>query len=204
MTTLGAAVTELATLLPALACAIGRDTGQGTISSAFTPGSVVNQAVFHAILTLEREIPQTYHHARGLVSESPTNPSRTVGSCLLALPRFGDRMITLGKVQDARELEVTVAGWVRLSKRALGFIAPSWHLPPEWVCPDHDTPRTRLRHVGAEEAVRWVREGKREGWKREQVRNPYIFCPHCGAVWPWEQWDLLERVVNERHLRETA
>lgn len=184
MTTFAGDCAELGDLWPRLRQALGKDTGDGALSAAFTGSVPFNADVMHAITQLAAEIPPAAMRAARLGGEQW--PPRPVGVCLLNLPRFHARLMDLALAREAAMLEAAVYHWLRLAKLALRLIDPSWDLPRWVVCTACDA-APRLRHIGAERAIVWEAGEPRT----VLVRDGYWLCPHCGTTWPQSHWELL-------------
>ena len=187
MTTFADDCAELGDLWPRLREALGKDTGETALSAAFTGSVPFNPDVMHAITELAARVPSATTWAADLGGEAW--PKRPVAVCLANLPRFHARLMDLGalRLRDAAALEADVHHWLRLAKLALRLIDPSWDLPAWVVCTAHDQPVSRLRHIGAERAIRQTANGP----VTELVRDGYWLCPHCGTTWPQSHWELL-------------
>ena len=204
MTALDAAVAELATLMPALAAALERDTGHGDgAATPTTPGSPVNADVLHVISLLSYHIPAVTAQAREAIGEPCRRPSPPAG-CLRQLPRIADRMRGLGLVAEERRLEATVQDWRRRTKLALRFREPDTLVGPGYWCPrlaaypeEHraeDPGRLPLLlRAGSEAFLVRARDGLRLEW----VHKARVYCPLCGESWGPGQWLMLGRMLQE-------
>lgn len=198
MTVVADACHELAQLTPHLAPALTRDNaGQALVTRWETSLSLVNTDVLSAIITLRYQIPAVTMRAAQLVNE-PWQP-RTHHACLTALPRLDDRIRHLGLAADHRHLETITAGWVRLTKRALGLRKPD--IPLGAQCPRCDSPVPGDLYVaGAEGYLRHTRDGVTIDWHHD----PRVYCPVCGEWWPQREWEFLLALINQRDTRNPA
>ena len=187
MTALQAACTELATLTQALAAALPRDS-TGTRGSGVIPATVVNNDVLHTMITLRRAVPASTERACGVTGE-PWQP-RPIAVCLTAIPRLAGRMVQLGHLAEADELEGDVRWWVRITKQALGLREKDELLG--YRCPHHDEPAD-LIVTGDEGSLHQTRDGLTVEWEH----TGRIYCPHCGAWWGPSQWLLLGQILQE-------
>jgi hypothetical protein len=185
MTTFSDDCAELGELWPQLRGALSKDTGDIATLGGTAESVPFNADVMHAITELEDRVPPATTWAAGCGSE--TWPHRPVAVCLVNLPRFHARLMDLNLSRDAAAIETDLYYWRRTVKLALRLIDPPWDLPAWVVCTAHDIPRVRLRHIGAERAIQWANGEPRP----VLVRDGYWLCPHCGATWPNEQWELL-------------
>ena len=104
MTLVADACAELAQLTPHLAPALTRDNTGATLTTRWeTTLSLVNTDVLSAIITLKFQIPAVTMRAAELTGER-WQP-RTHAACLIALPRFHDRIHHLGLATGRRTRE---------------------------------------------------------------------------------------------------
>jgi hypothetical protein len=197
---------ELAQLTPHLAPALTRDNaGQALVTRWETSLSLVNTDVLAAMITLRYQIPAVTMRAAQLVGE-PWQP-RTHHACLIALPRLDDRIRHLGLAADHKRLETITAGWVRLTKRALGLRKPD--IPLGAQCPRCLEERPGelpgdLYVAGAEGKLKQGRDGITVKWRHD----PRVYCP-VGPIdpddpphsWPQREWEFLLALINQRDTR---
>lgn len=188
---------ELADIWPALAAALARDTASaGGSGHALTAAQVVNPDVFHAMLALSAEIPETVRYACEAISEPWQH--RDLLACLRQVPRLASRMRDLGLFRDEATLGRLASGWLRMVKRALGLRRPD--TPIGYDCPfaadapdDHTTGRALLA-AGEDGFLRHGPGGLMVEWVVQEV----IYCasPDCEASWPLASWPLLGRLLK--------
>jgi hypothetical protein len=196
---------QLAALWPALAAALARDTASSDIggTSTWTSAQLVNADVLAAAITLTTEIPAAHHAACDLLGERWAY--RQPGPCLLALPRFASRMDATGRFREASVLASQAAGWLRLTKRALGLrkpdillVSPSgapYACPYADSFPENHTETSLLIVVGAERVLR----RDPDGLHAPEVAAERIYCasPDCPAAWTKAyEWLLLGKLLN--------
>lgn len=190
---------QLAALWPALAAALARDTAGTDIggTTTWTSATLVNADVLAAAITLTTEIPAAHHAACDLLGERWAY--RQPGPCLLALPRFASRMDATGRFREASVLASQAAGWLRLTKRALGLRKPD--IPLGYPCPyAADAPENHaegrmLFMAGAEGRLRESPGGTVVEW----VVQERIYCasPDCDASWAGRyEWTILGKVLG--------
>lgn len=183
MDDLTAACTDLAALFPALTDALTRDNTPADGRTVLSAGGVVNTDVFHAILTLNDEIPAAVAAAAAAAGE-PWQP-RPPLTCLHAIPRLAARLAALNKPAPAACLENHVRRWTRMTKLALGLRTPD--TPLGYNCPLHDQP-SPLVALGAEG---FLRDDMTVYWQHAAL----IWCPLCDASWPADRWPMLGRLL---------
>ena len=191
---------QLAALWPALAAALARDTAGTDIggTTTWTSATLVNADVLAAAITLTTEIPAAHHAACDLLGERWAY--RQPGPCLLALPRFASRMDATGRFREASVLASQAAGWLRLTKRALGLRDPDTLVTNQagvpYACPyaegfpENHEETSLLFMAGVE---RFLREGP-NGLQAVPVAQQRIYCasPDCAASWTaLHEWHLL-------------
>jgi hypothetical protein len=192
------ACAELAQLTPHLIPALTRDNTGATLVTRWESSlSLVNTDVLSAMITLRYQIPAVTMRSAQLIHE-PWQP-RTHAACLIALPRLAERIRNLGLAADHRHLETITAGWVRLTKRALGLRKPD--IPLGAQCPRCDgTVPGDLFVAGAEGYLREGRDGVTIDW----VHDPRVYCPVCGEWWPQREWEFLLSLINQRGTRDAV
>jgi hypothetical protein len=177
---------QLAALWPALAAALARDTAGSDItgSTTWTSATLVNADVLAAAITLTTEIPAAHHAACDLLGERWAY--RQPGPCLLALPRFASRMDATGRFREASVLASQAAGWLRLTKRALGLRKPDIPLAG-YACPyAADRPEEHqetdmLFMAGMDGRLAAGPDGVQVEWVA--VERIYCASPDCAASW---------------------
>lgn len=195
MTDIYETTAQLAALWPALAAALQRDTAGGdpVSGSGVTAGVPYNPDVLAAAIVLLEEIPAAHHAACDLLGERWAY--RQPGPCLLALPRFASRMDATGRFREASVLARQAAGWLRLTKRALGLRKPDIPLLG-YACPyAADQPEkhqeTALLFMAGMDGR--LRDGP-DGTVVEWVAVERIYCASedCAASWTaLHEWHLL-------------
>ena len=197
MTPLDDVCAELATLIPRLAEALPRD--NTTAGRSGNPAGSVpyNPDVMHAIETLTRHIPETTEWACNTIHQ-PWQP-RPPLTCLVAIPRLGERMHNLGLATEEARLEHDAHWWLRTVKLALIIRLPDFPVPGGWCCPLHDEPMP-LMVVGAERFLR------PDGMPGELTHPGLIRCGLCGESWPYALWPHLGRMLHQarRALQEAT
>ena len=192
MTVVADACAELAQLTPHLGPALTRDNTGTTLTTRWESTlSLVNTDVLAAMITLRYQIPAVTMRAAQLTGE-PWQP-RTHNACLIALPRFDDRIRGTGLTTDHRRLEQITTGWVRLTKRALGLRKPD--IPLGASCPRCTDPIPGDLYVAGAEG--YLRQG-RGGITVEWLYDPRVYCPVCGEWWPQREWEFLLSLINQR------
>lgn len=196
MSDIADSISELSELWPALAAALGRDTGAaGPGTRAFTAAAVVNADVLTAMVTLDRDVPAVTRAACQAISE-PWQP-RDLQGCLRQLPRLAGRMHDLGLAAASKRLAGDIRSWLLVTKRALGLRKPD--IPIGYACPWADSrpenhPETVMLICAGDEG--FLRPGP-GGTRVEWVAVGQIYCPSpgCGATWGPSQWPLLGRML---------
>ena len=197
MTDIADTVAELATLWPALAAALARDSADGPPAApTWLPASLVNADVEAAIHTLDHDVPAAIRTACADISE--TWRWRDLDGCLRQVPRLAGRMRDLGHVGAERTLGWQAARWLRMVKRALGLQRPDTPLPGGPACPDADI--YPERHRGADRLFLAGAEGFLRPGRLvpvEWVTSGLIYCESadCGASWSQLHWDHLGRLL---------
>jgi hypothetical protein len=197
---------QLAALWPALAAALARDTAATDITgtTTWTSTTLVNADVLAAAITLTTEIPAAHHAACDLLGERWAY--RQPGPCLLALPRFASRMDATGRFREASVLASQAAGWLRLTKRALGLRKPDIPLlgyacPYAADQPDKHQETAMLFMAGMDGRLATSPGGVQVEW----VAQERIYCgsEDCGMWWGKLQWPVLRR-MTEQHAASPA
>jgi hypothetical protein len=186
MTDIYETTAQLAALWPALAAALQRDTAGGdpVSGSQVTAGVPYNPDVLAAAIVLLEEIPAAHRHACDLLGERWAY--RQPGPCLLALPRFASRMDATGRFREASVLARQAAGWLRLTKRALGLRKPDIPLLG-YACPyAADQPEKHqetdmLFMAGMDGRLRDGPDGMQVEWVA--VERIYCASEDCAASW---------------------
>src|SRR5262249_36637772 len=190
------ACAELAGLCPHLAGALQRDNGGEGGTRTWHGIQVVNADVLHARDTLRREVPVAIRAAAAWLNE---HPPATMDASLRQIPRYVERLATLGRHEQAAAITTPVYRWLALTKRALGLRKPDTTLP--YPCPwardypDNHPGREALILVGAEGFLRPHPGG---GFRVQWVhgRGTYWPAPGCGADWNQAESRLLERILE--------
>jgi hypothetical protein len=198
------ACAELATLTPMLAPALRRDTvGGGRYGRLEASLSLFNTDVLAVQIMLLHHVPATAMRAAQLVNEPWPATGRTFGACLLGIPRWHDRLHTLGLATGRRvdgtgrvisccHLNTITRGWVRQTKRALRLLTPDLAL--DATCPEcvlGDPPYGRLFMAGSEAFINTGKSGPPLTW----VTSGRVYCPQCDAYWVRAEWDDLCHVL---------
>ena len=191
------AAAELAPLIPYLPAALVRDTaGGGGLPAAWAGITVVNADVLAAILRLEADVPAAVRAASYAAGERYQR--RKIGGHLRQVPRLAARLRDLRLLSEEQALAWHAAGWLRMTKRALGLRRPD--LPIGYACP-HE-----LTDPAGHEGGRWLLAAGDEGYLRdgpagpwvEWARTPRIWCEGCAASWGLDQWPHLGRLLRDQ------
>ena len=186
---------ELASLWPALATALARDSGgDGGTSHTWAAVTVVNADVLTAMLTLGREIPETIRYACEAIGEPWQH--RDLAGCLRQVPRLAGRMHDLGLIANEKTLTRLAGEWLRTVKRALGLRRPDlaigYDCPYAASIPEQHTAGRMLLAAGDEGFLRPRPDGLQVEW----VHSPVIYCQGCSASWGLAQWPHLGRMLE--------
>ena len=202
MTDLAGTCAELATLTPLLGPALRRDnTGGGRFGRLEVTLSLFNTDVLYARNRIMYEIPAAAFRCCQILNE-PWQ-WRTIGACLIALPRYADRMETLGLAAEHKQLTLLTRSWVLQVKRALGLRKPD--IGPLGDCPRCETyPPGQLWMAGAEASLNPHDLTAPPQWRHD----PRVYCtlsteddPH---VWPEPRWAQLILLIEEQHAARLA
>jgi hypothetical protein len=209
MTDIYETTAQLAALWPALAAALARDTTttDGAVtSSGITAGVPYNPDVLAAALVLLDEIPDAHRRACDLLGERWAY--RQPGPCLHAQPRFATRMDATGRFREASVLASQAAGWLRLTKRALGLRKPDIPLLG-YACPyAADQPEKHqetdmLFMAGMDGRLRESPDGMVVEWVA--VERIYCASDECAASWTaLHEWHLLGLMLGVPSLAVSA
>ena len=190
MTDVASACAELATLAPMLGPALTRDNTHTGRGHPITPLNLYNTDVLQARITLQYEIPAAALRSAHLLGEHWQ--VRDIRISLIALPRFARRMHDLDLVTEHRHLELLTAGWVRITKQALGL--RSHPRPLAAACPYCGV--TLMLDSGTEGFINPQDLTAPPTW----VHGARVYCPACDADWPQSQWELLIRILGQQQV----
>ena len=185
---------ELAFLADRLDAALLRDNTHIGRGRPIAPLTLYNTDVMQAKIILATEIPAAAIQAAQILNEQWR--MRDIRVSLIALPRFADRMHALDLVTEHRQLTLLTAGWLRITKQALGLQTRPH--PLRFRCPYCET-GTLLMDVAA---VAYVNPRDLTAPPKWERRGSHVYCPDCLADWPEPNWGqlmlLLEQAAREK------
>jgi hypothetical protein len=156
-----------------------------------------------AKIILGAEIPAAAIRSAQIVGEHWQ--VRDIRVSLIALPRFADRMHALDMVNEHKQLTLLVAGWLRITKQALGLATRPQAL--RLRCPYSET--GLMLDPGAEGFMNPRDLTSPPEWLAVWcpacgTDGPHVWCPACGTHWPESQWNHLLLILKQQRTQASA